>query len=60
MKAAIHVLKYLKGEPVLGVLVNKHPTFDLLAYCDAIALLVPIPGSLLVVGNTLVSWKSKK
>ena len=34
-RAAHHVLRYLKGEPALGILLNNSPTLDLLAYCDA-------------------------
>ena len=31
--AAMHVLRYLQGEPSLGVLLSNNPTLDLLVYC---------------------------
>jgi len=65
MKAAIHVLQYLKSEPALGILLNRNPTFDLLAYCDAdwascSHTRKSVSGFVIFLGNTLISWKSKK
>jgi len=62
---ARHVLKYLKGEPTLGILLNKNPSFDLLAYCDVDWASYPhsrksVSGFVVFLGNTLISWKSKK
>ena len=34
-QAAIRVLRYLKNQPTLGVLLSNEPSFSLLAYCDA-------------------------
>ena len=65
MKAARHVLHYLKGAPALGILLNNSPSFDLLAYCDADWASCPhsrksVSGFVIFLGNTLISWKSKK
>ena len=65
MGAALHVLHYLQQEPTLGILLNKSPTFDLLAYCDADWASCPhsrrsVSGFVVFLGNTLISWKSKK
>jgi len=65
MKAALHVLRYLKGEPSLGILLNHSHTFDLLAYCDADWGSCPhsrksVSGFVVFLGDTLITWKSKK
>ena len=65
MQAALHVLKYLRREPSLGILLSKSPTFDLLAYCDAdwascSHTRKSVSGFVVFFGNTLISWKSKK
>ena len=65
MKVAINVLRYLKGESSLGILLNKSPTFDLLGYCNADWASCPhsrrsISGFVVFLGNTLITWKSKK
>jgi len=65
MQAAFHVLQYLKNEPALGVMLNNSPTFDLLAYCDAdwascTHTRKSVSGFVIFLGNTLISWKSKK
>ena len=65
MKAGLHVLQYLKNEPALGILLNNSPTFDLLAYCDADWAACAhtrrsVSGFVVFLGNTLISWKSKK
>ena len=65
MKAALHVLQYLKNEPGLGILLSNSPSFDLLAYCDADWASCShtrrsVSGFIIFLGNTLISWKSKK
>lgn len=65
MQAAQHVLRYLKGEPSLGILLSKSPSFDLLAYCDADWASCPhsrrsVSGFVVFFGDTLITWKSKK
>jgi len=65
MQAALHVLRYLKGEPSIGILINNSPTFDLLAYCDANWGFCPhtgrsISGYVVFFGSTLIAWKPIK
>jgi len=64
-QAAIYVLRYLKAQPTLGVLLHHDPTFSLLAYCDADWGSCPhtrksVSGYVIFLGQTLISWKSKK
>ena len=33
--ALMHVLRYLKNQPNLGILLNNQPDFSLTAYCDS-------------------------
>ncbi|XP_015166623.1 uncharacterized mitochondrial protein AtMg00810-like [Solanum tuberosum] len=35
LKAAIHVLRYLKNDPTLGIFISNVPDFNLRAYCDS-------------------------
>jgi len=65
MRAGLHVLQYLKNEPALGIFLNNSPTYDLLAYCDAdwascSHTRKSVSGFVIFLGNTLISWKSKK
>jgi len=65
MQAALHVLRYLKGEPYLGIVLNHSPTFDLLAYSDADWAFYPhskkfVSGFVVFLGDTLITWKSKQ
>jgi len=65
MQAAINMLRYLKGEPSLRILLNKSPTFDLLAYCDddwasCLYIRKSVSGFVVFLGNTLITRKSKK
>ena len=65
LQAAIHVLRYLKGEPSLRILLSNSPTFDLQAYCDADWASCPhnrrfVSRFVLFFGNTVITWKSKK
>jgi len=55
----------MKKEPSLGALLNHSPTFDMLAYCDADWASCShsrrsISGFVVFLGDTLISWKSKK
>ena len=64
-QAALHVLRYLKGEPSLGILLSKSPTYDLLAYCDAEWATSAhsrryVSGFVVFFGKILIVWKSKK
>jgi len=65
MQTALRILRYLKGEPSIGVLLSSTPTFDLLVYCDADWASCPhsrksVSGFIVFFGNTLATWKSKK
>jgi len=65
MAATLHVLHYLKGTSTLRVFLNRTPSFDLLAYCDADWASCPhsrksVSGFVIFLGNALISWKSKK
>ena len=64
-QAAIHVLRYLKTEPALGILLHNDPARSLLAYCDADWASCQhtrrsISGYDIFLGQSLISWKSKK
>jgi len=64
-QAALHVLRYLKNEPTLGILLHTDPSLSLLAYCDADWASCPhtcrsVSGYVVFLGSTLISWKSKK
>ena len=63
--AAIHVLRYLKSQPTLGILLNNDPSLSLLSYCDADWASCPhtrksVTGYVIFLGQSLISWKSKK
>ena len=60
LTGAMHVLKYLKGEPSLGILLGNSPTFDLLACCDVDWASCPhsrksVSGFVMLFGNTLIA-----
>ena len=64
-QAALHVLRYLKTQPTLGILLHHAPSFSLLAYCDAdwascSHTRKSVTGYVVFLGQTLISWKSKK
>uniref|UniRef100_A0A3Q7JCG5 Reverse transcriptase Ty1/copia-type domain-containing protein n=1 Tax=Solanum lycopersicum TaxID=4081 RepID=A0A3Q7JCG5_SOLLC len=64
-KAAIHVLKYLKSDPTLGLFLSNAQTYDLKAHCDSDWASCPdssksFSGYLVLLGDCTISWKSKK
>jgi len=64
-QAVQHVLRYLKGQPDLGILLSKDSQFTLEAYCHSDWADCPhtrrsVSGYVIFFGATLVSWKSKK
>ena len=64
-KAAIHVLRYLKSDPTLGLFLSNAPTYDLKAYCDTDWASCPdsrksVSGYLVLLGDCPISWKFKK
>ncbi|XP_019255062.1 PREDICTED: uncharacterized protein LOC109233640 [Nicotiana attenuata] len=65
LKAAIHVLKYLKKDPTLGIFLSKDPSYKIIAYCDSDWAACPdsrrsVSGYLVLFGGSPISWKSKK
>ena len=64
-QAAIYVLIYLKTLPTLGVLLHHDPSLSLLAYCEAAWASCSrthrsVTGYVIFLGQSLISWKSKK
>ncbi|KAL0327880.1 UNVERIFIED_CONTAM: Retrovirus-related Pol polyprotein from transposon RE2 [Sesamum calycinum] len=64
-KAAIHVVRYLKGSPSKGVFLLSQFSFQLRAYWDANWASCSdskssFTGFCIILGNALISWKTKK
>ncbi|GAA0160814.1 transmembrane signal receptor [Lithospermum erythrorhizon] len=64
-KAALHVLKYLKGAPSKGLFYLVQKQFKLEAFSDADWATCPetrrsLSGFCIFLGNSLISWKTKK
>jgi len=65
MVAARHVLRYLKGKPGQGLLMQSDSDLQVLAYCDSDWGTCPImrrllTGYFVTLGGSLISWKTKK
>ncbi|XP_019266000.1 PREDICTED: uncharacterized protein LOC109243508 [Nicotiana attenuata] len=65
LKAAIHVLRYLKKDPTLGIFLSNDPSYKITAYCDSDWAACPdsrrsVSGYLVLFGGSPISWKSKK
>ncbi|XP_071741115.1 uncharacterized mitochondrial protein AtMg00810-like [Rutidosis leptorrhynchoides] len=65
LNAAFRVLRYLKGSPGKGIFITKSDNFVLSAYVDSdyakcISTRRSVTGFCVYLGNSLVSWKSKK
>jgi len=63
--AFIDVLRYIKGRPDLGILLHKNVDYTLQAYCDLNWAACPhtrksVSGYVVFLGDSLISWKSKK
>ncbi|XP_019260739.1 PREDICTED: uncharacterized protein LOC109238718 [Nicotiana attenuata] len=65
MEAAVRVVRYIKNAPRLGFLMSSKQSTKLTAFCDAdwASCLVSrrsVKGYVMKLGDSLVSWKSKK
>nr|XP_016463950.1 PREDICTED: uncharacterized mitochondrial protein AtMg00810-like [Nicotiana tabacum] len=65
MEAALRVVRYIKAEPGLGLLMPDDNTNKLTTYCDSdwgacLQTRRLVIGYLVKFGNALISWKSKK
>lgn len=65
MKAALHVLRYMKNNPTQGILMSSEPNFILQAYRDSDWAACSqtrhsVSGFYITLGNSPLSWKSKK
>ncbi|KAL0433326.1 UNVERIFIED_CONTAM: Retrovirus-related Pol polyprotein from transposon RE2 [Sesamum latifolium] len=64
-KVALHIVRYLKGSPALGLFFPSISGFELTAYCDADWASCPdsrrsLSRFYIFLGGALVSWKIKK
>jgi len=64
-QAALHVLRYLKGTPNMGLYYPASCDFQLTAYCDADwgtcrLSAKSLTGYCIFLGSSLISWKTKK
>nr|XP_016460895.1 PREDICTED: uncharacterized mitochondrial protein AtMg00810-like [Nicotiana tabacum] len=65
LKAAFHLLRYLKNDPTLGIFMSKDGDHTVRAYCDSdwaacLDSRRSISGYLALLGNSPIRWKSKK
>ncbi|XP_019252823.1 PREDICTED: uncharacterized protein LOC109231631 [Nicotiana attenuata] len=65
LKAAYHVLRYLKGDPNLGIFLSNNKDYRVRAFCDSDWAACPdsrksVSGYVVLLGDGPISWKSKK
>lgn len=64
-ESALHIMKYLKGTSAMGLFYKSSSDFGLIAYSDSDWASCPvsrrsISGYCIMLGDSLISWKSKK
>ncbi|XP_019266532.1 PREDICTED: uncharacterized protein LOC109243966 [Nicotiana attenuata] len=65
LKAAYHLLRYLKVDPTLGIFMSASQDCTVRGYCDSDWAACPdsrksVSGYLVLLGDSSISWKSKK
>lgn len=65
LKATYHLLRYLKADPTLGIFMSHNQSYNIGAYCDSDWATCPdsrrsVSGYIILLGNSQLSWKSKK
>ncbi|XP_019266827.1 PREDICTED: uncharacterized protein LOC109244224 [Nicotiana attenuata] len=64
-EAALHVVRYIKNQPGLGLLMSSKSEQKIEAYCDSDWASCPmsrksVTGYCIKLGSSLISWKAKK
>ncbi|XP_019248815.1 PREDICTED: uncharacterized protein LOC109228093 [Nicotiana attenuata] len=65
LKVAYHVLRYLKGDPNLGIFLSNKQDYKIRAFCDLDWAACPdlrksVSGYVVLLGDGPIGWKSKK
>ncbi|XP_019251363.1 PREDICTED: uncharacterized protein LOC109230305 [Nicotiana attenuata] len=65
LRAAVHVLRYLKGSLSLGIFLSNSRDYRVRAFCDSDWAACPetrksVNGYIVLLGDSPISWKSKK
>lgn len=65
LKAAFHLLRYLKSDPTLEIFFSNDPDCTIQAYCDSDWVACSdsrksVSGYIVLLGDSPISWKSKK
>ena len=65
LEVGLHTLRYINVNPDQGLIFNKNENFTLQAFCDSDWAACPhsrrsVSGFFIMVGGSLISWKSKK